>query len=168
MLAHSNVIARRRKRRLTVVVFALVAVVLAGGVFAWRNFKPGLSDGEQELVGTWKYRWDGHPNDLPLSYEFRADRTCVVRRFDPETGATSGASEVATWWRTGDKLTVRYPKDRSILTWPVRPVFRHLDDVSILTPDGRDRYRYAGTIETGATPPTPSVMGTMTRVAPSP
>ncbi len=167
MLADTHVIARRWKR-LTLLVLALAALVLAGAVFAWRNFTPGLSDGERELVGTWKYRWDGHPNDLPLSYEFRADRTCVVRRFDPETGATSGATEIATWWRTGDKLTVRYPKDRPILTWPVRPVFRHLDDVSILTPDGPDRYRYVGTIETGAPALTPSVTGTMTRVAPSP
>lgn len=163
----TDLVPRRRNRRRVLTVLS-AALVLAVGVFAWRNVTPGLSDGERELVGTWTYRWDGSPNDLPLSYEFRADRTCVVRRFDPRTGAPSGSSEVATWWRTGDELTVRYPRDRPILTRPVQSVFRHLHDVSILTPDGPDRYRYVGTIETGGTPLTPSVAGTMTRVVPAP
>ena len=162
----TNFVPRRRNRRRLLVVFALAAF-LAGGVFAWRNIKPVLSDGERELVGTWKYHWNnGSQSAFLPEYEFRADRTCVIRHFDPKTGAPSGSNVVLPWRRTGDKLTVRQPVVNP--AWPVLPLLRHLNDVSILTPDGPDRYRYVSTFEHGGTPLTPPVAGTMTRVAPAP
>lgn len=98
--------ASRRRWAFVAFVFGLVAVA---GVAVWWTFHRPLSNGERVLVGTWRIRWDGSSNDLPLEYEFRPDRTCVIRNFDPTTGAITGEMTNLTWRRMDNTLVVRHP-----------------------------------------------------------
>ncbi len=155
----------RRRRRRAVVALALAMLLVAGIAVGWWRSRAPLSDEERRLVGTWTYQWDNPNQKVGLEYEFRADRTCVIRNYNPDTGAVLVESAGATWWLSGDKLIVRHPGAAGGF-WRVLPSQRAVDEVSTLTPDGPDRFRYTGTIETG--PPQPPVTGTMTRVRPAP
>jgi hypothetical protein len=156
---------RRRKWRLLLLLMLLAAAAL--GVGRWWTARQDLSDAERQIVGTWEYQWDGNPTKLPLAYEFRPDRTCRVRNYDPKTGALLAETTSQTWWRSGNKLIVRHPDSAAVHFWHVLPSQRSADEVSILTPDGPDRFRFTGTIEIRGTPTQPSVSGTMTRVTPT-
>jgi hypothetical protein len=153
----------RRRRWLVLVVLAALALAVAVG---WWNSGTPLSDEERHLVGTWAYQWDNSPKPLGLEYEFRPDRTCRIRTFDPKTGALLGDRSNARWWLSGDRLTVRHPEAAAGGFWHVLPSQRAADEVSVLTPDGPDRFRYTGTIAIRSTPTQLPVTGTMTRVAP--
>jgi hypothetical protein len=139
---------------------ALVAAVLV----AWVPSQDTLSDEERRLVGRWAYQRDRHPGNLGLEYEFRADRTCCVRNFDPKTGALLVETTNTTWRLSGSALTVRYEEIKPRRFWRLRPEQRAMYEVSILAPDGPDRFRYTATGEPSAGQP--PVTGTMTRVTP--
>jgi hypothetical protein len=142
--------------------------MLAAGLgTAWWALRQPLSAEERHLVGTWTYQWDGHPGDLGLEYEFRADRTCRIRSFNSKTGALTGDSADSTWWLSGGTLTVRHPGLPAGSAWHVLPSQRAADEVCVLTPDGPDRFRYRGVIEVRSAPTGPPVTGTMTRVRPA-
>ena len=134
----------------------------------WWNARDSLSDEERHLVGAWTYQWDSHPEkDLGLEYEFRPDRTCRIRNYDPKTGALISDRSNAKWRLSGNRLTVRHPGAATGGFWHVLPSQRAADEVSILTPDGPGRFRFTGTIEVRSTPTQPPVTGTMTRITPT-
>ena len=150
---------RRRWVRVTVAALAVAALVL------WWTAERPLSGDERALVGTWRFRWNGSPADLPLEYEFRADRTCVVRTLNAATGTVKGVSADQTWRRTGDTLVVRCPEGGYSPWWDLLGEGRAVREVLTLTPDGPDRFRYTGTIEAGwKAGSQPPVSGTLTRV----
>lgn len=157
----------RRRKRWVLIALALLVLLAVGTAVGWRVLPRPLSDDERQLVGAWKYQWDQYPGDLGLEYEFRADRTCRVRTFDRTTGALISEATNATWWLSGRTLTVRHPDGAAGSLWHVLPSQRAADEVSVLTPDGPDRFRYRGTIEIRSTPTGPPVAGTMTRVHPA-
>jgi hypothetical protein len=160
--------ARANARRWTFLVLAFGVVTVAGLVIWWAFERP-FSNGERELVGTWRIRWDGSSSDLPLVYEFRPDRTCVIRNFDPGTGAITGEVTNLTWRRTDNTLVVRHSDAAVGPRWDVFGLRRSVCEVFTLTPDGPDRFRYAGEIEAGGAPGGQGVVsGTMTRSEPSP
>jgi hypothetical protein len=144
-----------------------LAVLAAGvGVGRWAVRQP-LSAEERHLVGAWTYQWDGHPGDLGLEYEFRADRTYRMRSFDPKTGAPTGDSPDSTWRLSGGTLTVRHPGAAAGSAWHVFPSQRAADEVFVLAPDGPDQFHYRGVIEVRSAQTGPPVTGTMTRVRPA-
>jgi hypothetical protein len=157
--------ACRRVRRALIAVGS-VAVLAAGAGVGWWALPRPLSAEERHLVGTWKYQWDQFPGELGLEYEFRADRTCRTRNFDPTTGALVHETAGATWRLSGSTLTVRTPGAAAGSRWHVLPAQWAADEVSVLTPDGPDRFRYRGAIEVRSTPTGPPVTGTLTRVRP--
>lgn len=159
---------RRRRWR---VLCALALLALLAGVVAvgwWKNSRELLSEEERHLVGTWTLQWDAHPGKiLGLEYEFRADRTCRIRHYDPKTGALISERTGATWRLSDNQLIVRHPGAAAGSFWHVLPSQRAVDEVLILTPDGPDRFRYQGTIEIRSTPTQMPVTGTVTRVTPT-
>ncbi|HET6575480.1 MAG TPA: hypothetical protein VFG68_17890 [Fimbriiglobus sp.] len=157
-----------RRRRWRVLIALGLLALLAGAIIAgWWNSRTSLSDEERHLVGTWTYQWDGHPEKLPLDYEFRSDHTCRIRNFDPKTGAVLVETTGVTWRLSGDRLTVRHPGAAGGEFWHLFPSQRDAVEVIILTPDGPDRFHYRSTIEIRSTPTQPPVTGTMTRVIPA-
>jgi hypothetical protein len=159
--------ARRRRRRRVLLALALLALFAGAAAVGWWNSLRPLSVEERHLVGTWTYQWDGHPGKLPLEYEFRPDRTCRIRTFDPKTGVLVGETTSTTWRLSGTRLIVRHPGAAAGGFWHLLPSQRAVDEVSTLTPDGPDRFRFTGTIEIRSTPTQPPVTGTMARVTPT-
>lgn len=156
-----------RRRRWRVLVALVLLALLTGAIaLGWWNSQRPLSVEERHLVGTWTYQWDGHPEKLPLEYEFRPDRTCRIRNFDPKAGALVGETTGTTWRLSGNRLVVRHPGGAAGSFWHLLPSQRDVEEVSLLTPDGPDRFRYTGTIEIRSTPTQPPVTGTMARVKP--
>jgi hypothetical protein len=140
-----------------------LAVLAAGAGAYWWAVRPPLSDEERDLVGSWAFRLDGATGDI-LEYEFRPDRTCRMRGRDPRTGATTTDLSGLSWGLSDGRLVVRHPDGAVASPWHVLPSQRSADEVFRLTPDGPDRFRYTGTIETRSAPTQPPVTGTMTRV----
>jgi hypothetical protein len=153
----------RRKWRLLLLLMLLAAATLGAGRW-WTTRQQDLSDAERQIVGTWEYQWDGNPTKLPIEYEFRPDHTCRIRDYDPKTGTLLAETTAQTWWLSGNKLVVRHPDSAAVHFWHVLPSQRSADEVSILIPDGPDRFRFTGTIEIRGTPTQPPVTGTMTRI----
>lgn len=154
----------RRKRWW--VLSALALLVLAAAAGWWWTSRTPLSDEERHLIGTWTVRMDGVPMDTLLQYEFRPDRTCLMRNVDAATGAVTADIPGQTWSLSDGRLVVRHPDGAAGSFWHVLPSQRAMDEVWLLTPDGPDRFRYQGTIEIRSTPQGPPVTGTVTRVTP--
>jgi hypothetical protein len=144
------------------VALALVLLAVAAGVIWWTVETP-LSDDERKLVGTWRMRWAGDVNDLPLEYEFRSDRTCVIRHFDRGTGAITGVATNLTWRLKGGTLVVRHPDGTVGPRWDAFGLWRSMCEVLTLTPDGPDRFLYTGAVEAGGATTAPPVSGIMIR-----
>lgn len=132
----------RHRRWRVLLTFALLLLLTLAAAIIWQSSRSALSDEERHLVGRWKYQWDHDPKDLGLEYEFRADRTCRIRNFDPKTGAVLVDSSTARWWLSGNKLIVRHPEVLTNSNWRLLPSQRAMYEESILTPDGPDRFRY--------------------------
>lgn len=168
LVAETMPVARAGRRRWALVAFAFGVVAVAGVTIWWAFYRP-LLEGERVLVGTWRIRWDDNSNDLPLEYEFRSDRTCVIRNFDPGTGAITREMTNLTWRRTDNTLVVRHPDGAVGPRWDVFGLRRSVCEVLTLTPDGPGRFRYTGEIEAGGmTGGQGVVSGTMTQSRPSP
>jgi hypothetical protein len=155
----------RRKWRV-LIAFALLGLLAGVIAVGWWSSRKPLSNEERHLVGRWTFQLDDTPMSVGLEYEFLPDRTCRLRNIDPKTGAILNESPGHTWWLSGNKLTVRHPMAAAGGFWQLLPSQRSVDEVSVLTPDGPDRFRYTGTIEVRSTPTATPVAGTMTRVTP--
>jgi hypothetical protein len=159
--------ARRSWRRIGCVLAVVAVLVVA--VLGWWLADDSLSDGERQIVGTWRVRWDGSMADLPIEYEFQPDRTCVLRQLDPATGTVIKESAGQTWRRRGDTLVIRSPDGGYAPWWDVTGAGREVREKLTLTADGPGRFRYLGTIEAGRSPAAePPISGTMTRRAATP
>jgi hypothetical protein len=73
-----------------------------------------------------------------------------------------------TWRLTGNTLVLRHPVGAVGPRWDLLGLLHSWSEVLTLTPDGPSQFRYAGAIEAGGKPLTPTVSGTLTRSDASP
>jgi hypothetical protein len=156
---YSHAGTRHRRRRFAPIALTLALLIAAVAGLLWWTLPGPLTDEERLLIGVWSYRWDGVSRELGLEYEFRPDRTCVVRNFDPITDKLISETG-ATWRLSGGRLVVSHPAGRTGL-WRLVPGEGAVEEVSLLTADGEGRFRYTARIDVAGQFP---VTGTMTQV----
>ena len=162
--------SRNRKRWLFVLLVMLVSIIVCIGVY-YRNQKlvAPLSEAERELVGTWRCHWDDPKFEMNsrFGYEFRPDRTCIKRWYDPKTGKVTSENIEYTWLRNGDRLMARNPRGGGSDIWGFRISRYSTSEVYVLIPDGSNQFKFqsSGYGETESGPQIVATKtGTLTRV----